>query len=195
MYLAHYGAQIKVGITAAERGLDRLVEQGALASVFLSAGPLLAARRAEHLLGAALGLPDRVATRTKHDARVHLAPPSARAEQLRATATAALGLPGWPDTQMPAAELTVTDHAAGYGLPTDGIVPVAEVEALQAGHTVTGDIVCRIADDLYLAAPTGVVLLDTRLLTGWELRAAALTDPFTAPLRVLHHEEEPDALF
>ena len=50
VYLAHHGSVVKVGITATERGQARLLEQGALSSLFLSAGSLVSARRCESLL-------------------------------------------------------------------------------------------------------------------------------------------------
>uniref|UniRef100_UPI000AB46B7D DUF2797 domain-containing protein n=1 Tax=Streptomyces atriruber TaxID=545121 RepID=UPI000AB46B7D len=61
VYLAWFGAGlVKVGITAEQRGPVRLLEQGAVAFCWLGRGPLMAARRTEELLRAALGVPDRV---------------------------------------------------------------------------------------------------------------------------------------
>jgi hypothetical protein len=54
--------------------------------------------------------------------------------------------------------------------------------------------VCTIGTDLYLDTAVGLVLLDTRLLTGWALSRAAGTTT-TAPLRKLDEEVEQDALF
>ncbi|MBO0917475.1 DUF2797 domain-containing protein, partial [Streptomyces laculatispora] len=61
VYLAWFGpGMLKVGITAEERGAARLREQGAVVFSWLGRGPLMAARRAEELLRAALGVPDRI---------------------------------------------------------------------------------------------------------------------------------------
>ncbi|WP_348772232.1 DUF2797 domain-containing protein [Streptomyces sp. RPA4-5] len=70
VYLAYFGpGLLKVGITAAERGPARLVEQGAVAYAWLGRGPLMAARRAEALLGSALAVPDRFTKAAKRAAR------------------------------------------------------------------------------------------------------------------------------
>ncbi|MDF3143257.1 DUF2797 domain-containing protein, partial [Streptomyces sp. T21Q-yed] len=61
VYLAWFGpGMTKVGITALERGSARLLEQGAVCFSWLGVGPLMAARRAEELLRAALRVPDRI---------------------------------------------------------------------------------------------------------------------------------------
>ena len=69
VYLAHHGSVIKVGITAAERGQARLLEQGALASTIISTGSLVGARRVEGLLNSALQVTDRVSAVRKRAAR------------------------------------------------------------------------------------------------------------------------------
>jgi hypothetical protein len=193
VYLAHHGAAgIKVGITAVTRGSARLLEQGALASTVLSTGTLASARRTEHVLGAALGLPDRVSTTRKRAARAHPTTPAARAADLLATRERTRQVT-WPEGQ-DRRESPPVDHCHTYGLPQDGLRPAAEVLPLAAGSTVAGKAVCTIGTDLYLDTAVGLVLLDTRLLTGWALSRAAGTTT-TAPLRKLDEEVEQDALF
>ncbi|WP_078856573.1 DUF2797 domain-containing protein [Streptomyces sp. NBRC 109706] len=192
VYLAHHGSVVKVGITAVERGASRLLEQGALASTVLSTGPLPAARRCEHLLGAALGLPDRVTAARKRAARLRPAPADERAAALLATTERAHRLPGWPDGQA-RREPAVVDHTAAYPLPADGLRPASAVAPLAPGHVLTGTVRCRIGGDVYLAAPGGrLVLLDTRLLAGWALAPAPPDAGFSAPLAPVEHREQPE---
>jgi hypothetical protein len=195
VYLAHHGsAGIKVGITAAERGLARLLEQGALASVFLSEGTLPSARRVEHLLGLALGLPDRVSTLRKRAARAAPGAPAEREAELLALAARAATL-GWPEGQARRRDAAVIDHCARYGLPESGLAADAAVQPLRPGDVVRGRISCRIATDLYLAVPSaGLVLLDTRLLAGWAVSRAGADAAFTAPVAASPRVTEPQQL-
>lgn len=193
VYLAHHGeAGIKVGITAVARGTARLLEQGALASTILSTGTLASARRTEHVLGAAMGLPDRVTTARKRTARAHPATPAARATDLLAAAARTEQVT-WPEGQS-RREPQPVDHCDTLGLPQGGLHPTAQVLPLAAGATVAGKVACTIGTDLYLDTEAGLVLLDTRLLTGWALSRATGT-AFTAPLQKLDKEVEQDALF
>jgi hypothetical protein len=194
VYLAHHGTVIKVGITAVERGLSRLLEQGALASAFISTGTLASARAAEHLLTTALDLRDRVTTAHKRAARAHPAPPAKRAADLATTAENAQQLT-WPIGQARCSP-RVTDHAARYGLPQAGLHPDAEMLPLAPGSTITGTVACHIGTDVYLSTPAGLVLLDTRLLAGWSLALARPGDLFTAPCQPLQPKRERhDVLF
>lgn len=73
VYLAWFGpGLVKVGITGEERGAARLREQGAVVFSWLGRGPLMAARRAEELLRAALGVPDRIPYARKRAVRADL---------------------------------------------------------------------------------------------------------------------------
>ncbi|WP_419706646.1 DUF2797 domain-containing protein [Promicromonospora sp. NFX87] len=183
VYLAHHGSVIKVGITATERGPARLLEQGALSSMILSAGTLLSARRCEALLTTALGVPQQVHTARKRGARLAPGTASARAAELVAAAEQAAGLV-WPPGQTRTATGPV-DHTPSYGLPDGGIVADQEIDPLQTGATINGEVVCRIGRDLYLSTPDGIVLLDTGLLQGWALNRAeddALLTARTTPV-------------
>nr|WP_252396518.1 DUF2797 domain-containing protein [Streptantibioticus parmotrematis] len=195
VYLAHHGtAGIKVGITAEERGAVRLLEQGALSSLVVSAGTLASARRTEHLLHAALGLPDRITTSRKRTARRDPGTPGQRADELTATAESAHAL-AWPEAQE-RRQAQPVDHTPTYGLPDGGVRPDIEVTALAAGCVISGRIACRIGTDLYLHTSAGLLLLDTRQLTGWALAPAPPGAPVTAPVAAVNHPETTqDALF
>ncbi|MBQ0885783.1 DUF2797 domain-containing protein [Streptomyces sp. RM72] len=187
VYLAWFGpGLVKVGITAYERGSARLLEQGAVCFSWLGRGPLMAARRTEELLRAALGVPDRIAYAHKRAVRAAL--PESEAERTAEIAglharAAALG--GWPEalTREP---FRGVDHAAVFGIAgaERGPDAVAEVAELVAGGAIGGELVAAAGPDLHLATERGVVVLDTRLMTGWELLAAE-GEPCAVPLREL----------
>jgi hypothetical protein len=178
VYLAHHGSVVKVGITATERGRARLLEQGALSSMVLSAGTLLSARRCEALLTTALGVPQQVHTARKRGARLAPGTASARAAELLVVAEQAAGL-DWPPGQTRTAAGPV-DHTPSYGLPDGGIIAEQGIDPLQTGATVNGEVVCRIGRDLYPSTLDGIVLLDTGLLQGWALDRAEDDAPVTA---------------
>lgn len=189
VYLAWFGpGMTKVGITAVERGPARLLEQGAVCFSWLGTGPLMAARRTEELLRAALGVPDRIPYAAKRAVRSALPSGAAeRAAEIRELHGRTGALPGWPESleRMPFAPVDhvgvfgLDGRAFGLGTPggqaPGGRVPgaVAEVSELVAGGVVSGALVAAAGPDLHLAAVGGVVVLDTRLMTGWELRPVA----------------------
>ncbi|MFJ3235134.1 DUF2797 domain-containing protein [Streptomyces sp. NPDC086787] len=191
VYLAWFGpGMVKVGITAVERGSARLLEQGAVCFSWLGTGPLMAARRTEELLRAALGVPDRIPYADKRAVRSEL-PRTAegRAAELVELHGRAVALTGWPESLAREPCLPV-DHATVFGIAgTPGTsgdsgaegLPVAfgEVAELVPGGAVGGELVAAAGPDLHLATARGVVVLDTRLMTGWELCPAPETA--TAP--------------
>ncbi|MFD7308535.1 DUF2797 domain-containing protein [Promicromonospora sp. NPDC059942] len=193
VYLAHHGSVIKAGITASARGPARLLEQGALSSLFLSAGTLVSARRCEALLTAALGLPQQVHTARKRAARWAPGTTASRAAELSAVVGKAAGL-DWPPGQA-WAPTSALDHTSTYGLPEGGLAPARQLDPLRPGTTVTGEVMCRIGRDVYLSAQGGataggaasgpataggVLLVDTGLLEGWDLIRADPSVPGTA---------------
>lgn len=178
VYLAHHGSVVKVGITATERGRARLLEQGALSSLFLSAGTLLSARRCEALLTTALGLPQQVGTPRKRAARLTPGTASSRATDLAAVLERVATLEWPPGQTRTAAE--PTDHTPVYGLADDGVAPDRQIDPLRPGATVSGEVTCRIGRDLYLTTAHGTVLLDTGLIQGWALMRADAGAPCTA---------------
>ncbi|MFI6278540.1 DUF2797 domain-containing protein [Streptomyces sp. NPDC050988] len=168
VYLAWFGpGLVKVGITAVERGSARLLEQGAVVFTWLGRGPLMAARRSEELLRTALGVPDRIPYDAKRAVRSELPDAGVRVAEVRELHARAVGLGGWPEAleRMPFAAV---DHAQVFGL--DGLPPAAGVVGeLVAGGVVSGELVAAAGPDLHLRTGRGVVVLDTRLMTGWEL--------------------------
>ncbi|MFG2680761.1 DUF2797 domain-containing protein [Streptomyces sp. NPDC048392] len=187
VYLAWFGpGLVKVGITARERGAARLLEQGAVCFSWLGCGPLMAARRTEELLRAALGVPDRIAYAHKRAVRDGL--PESEAERTAEIAglhARAVALGGWPESLAPE-PFRAVDHAGVFGIAgaERGPAAVAEVVELVAGGAIGGELVAAAGPDLHLATERGVVVLDTRLMTGWEL-VPAEGEPCTVPLREL----------
>ncbi|MFR9794561.1 DUF2797 domain-containing protein [Streptomyces sp. MS06] len=170
VYLAWFGpGLVKVGITAVQRGSARLLEQGAVCFSWLGAGPLMAARRTEEVLRAALGVPDRIPYADKRAVRAAL--PGSGAERAREIAelhARAVGLPGWPES-LAREPFRPVDHTAVFGF--EGLRPaVGQVSELVAGGGVRGELVAAAGPDLHLAGGDGqVVVLDTRLMAGWGL--------------------------
>ncbi|MFJ2818287.1 MULTISPECIES: DUF2797 domain-containing protein [unclassified Streptomyces] len=169
VYLAWFGpGLVKVGITGAHRGSARLLEQGAVSFSRLGVGPLMAARRTEELLRAALKVPDRIPYADKRAVRSALPGTAAeRAVEVRELHARAVALDGWPEslTREPCRPV---DHADVFGLA--GLpAAVGEVSGLVAGGAVSGALVAAAGPDLHLDTGRGVVVLDTRLMRGWEL--------------------------
>ncbi|MEU3931199.1 DUF2797 domain-containing protein [Streptomyces sp. NPDC029044] len=182
VYLAWFGpGMVKVGITAQARGSARLLEQGAVCFSWLGVGPLMAARRTEELLRAALRVPDRIPYAEKRAVRAALPETAAdRAREVAELYERAVALPAWPESLV-REPLRVVDHVGVFGL---GGLPVAvgQVSELVAGGVVGGELVAAAGPDLHLATGSGVVVLDTRLMTGWGLVPAAAGE-LTVPTR------------
>ncbi|MDO0926959.1 DUF2797 domain-containing protein [Streptomyces sp. TG1A-8] len=195
VYLAWFGPDmVKVGITAVERGPARLLEQGAVCFSWLGTGPLMAARRTEELLRAALAVPDRIPYARKRAVRAGL--PGERAEraaQVRELHARAVALEGWPESLV-REPCRPVDHFTVFGLG-DAPPAAGAVLGLRAGGSVDGELVAAAGPDLHLAVPgRGAVVLDTRLMTGWELGpAVAGSGGLTFPWR--EFRVVPDALF
>ncbi|MFJ1966544.1 DUF2797 domain-containing protein [Streptomyces massasporeus] len=182
VYLAWFGpGMVKVGITAEERGSARLLEQGAVCFSWLGVGPLMAARRTEELLRAALRVPDRIPYGEKRVVRAALPETAAdRAREVAELHERAVRLPAWPESLV-REPLRVVDHVGVFGL-ADVPVAMGGVSELVAGGAVGGELVAAAGPDLHLATGGGVVVLDTRLMTGWGLVPAA-GDELTVPVR------------
>ncbi|MFJ7630292.1 DUF2797 domain-containing protein [Streptomyces sp. NPDC097595] len=181
VYLAWFGpGLVKVGITGEERGAARLREQGAVVFSWLGRGPLMAARRAEEVLRAALGVPDRIPYARKREVRAGLPDPAERAGELAELygKAAALEGAGWPEA-LERLPFAAVDHAGvfrlgvGEGRTMARPGPVRAVAGLVDGGAVAGRLVAAAGPDLHLdAGPQGLVIVDTRLMPGWTLAAA-----------------------
>lgn len=197
VYLAWFGpGMVKVGITAEERGPARLLEQGAVVFSWLGRGPLMAARRTEELLRRALGVPDRILYADKRAVRSALPGPAERVAEVAELHGRALGLSGWAESLEPIGFAAV-DHTELFGL--EGLPPAtAVVRELSAGGTVGGTLVAAVGPDLHLrTADGGIVVVDTRLMSGWDLvgaePGAGVSVPVT-PAEVRDHGVQ-DGLF
>ncbi|MFD9794325.1 DUF2797 domain-containing protein [Streptomyces sp. NPDC059070] len=203
VYLAWFGpGLVKVGITAEERGAVRLREQGAVVFSWLGRGPLMAARRCEELLRAALGVPDRVSYEQKRLVRAALPGPGERGAEVRELHARAVALGGWPES-LEAAPCLVVDHGDLFGL--DGLPsPYGVVRELVPDGVVAGRVLAAAGPDLHLemrmegdrASGGGrPVVLDTRLMSGWGLAAVPAPLPTSVPVRILRAPDVQDQLF
>jgi hypothetical protein len=140
----------------------------------------MAARRAEELLRAALRVPDRIPYGDKRAVRAALPPAPERVAELAELHARAVVLEGWPES-LERAPFRAVDHSGVFGLEglprADGVV-----SELVAGGVASGTVLAAAGPDLHLATGRGVVVLDTRLMTGWELTAAE-RDEVTVPVR------------
>ncbi|MCT9005445.1 DUF2797 domain-containing protein [Streptomyces sp. NPDC054766] len=168
VYLAWFGpGLVKVGITRVERGSARLLEQGAVTFSRLGQGPLMAARRAEELLRAALKVPDRIPYADKRAVRAALPGPEERVAEIRELHARVGDLDGWPES-LRRAPFEPVDHTEVFGLA--GLPPArGVVRELVAGGSIDGELCGAAGPDLHLRTGSGVVVLDTRLMTGWDL--------------------------
>ncbi|WP_078916282.1 DUF2797 domain-containing protein [Streptomyces viridochromogenes] len=187
VYLAWFGpGMTKVGITALERGSARLLEQGAVCFSWLGVGPLMAARRTEELLRAALRVPDRIPYGAKRAVRSALPASAAeRAAEVEDLHARAVALPAWPES-LDREPCQPVDHAGAFGLA--GLPPaVGEVTELVAGGAVSGRLVAAAGPDLHVETGGGVVVVDTRLMRGWEL-VPAVGDELSLPVRAFRQD-------
>ncbi|WP_432092376.1 DUF2797 domain-containing protein [Streptomyces sp. bgisy100] len=189
VYLAWFGpGLLKVGITAEARGSARLLEQGAVAFTWLGRGPLMAARRAEELLGSALTVRDRVPYAQKRAVRTALPPVAERRAELAALHARVAALPGWPES-LERCPCEPVDHTAAFGLERlaerAAAGPTAEVTELGDGAVVAGELLGVAGPDLQLGTDGGLLVIDTRLMAGWPLRAAEPAAVTSAPVRRL----------
>ena len=202
VYLAYFGPGLhKVGITAVARGRLRLLEQAAVCFTFLGEGPLMAARRTEAVLGAALRIPDRVRDPAKRAARRRLPRPAEREAEVAALYARVAALQERLPQSLTPRPPACVDHAALFGLaaaagPAESGPgePAAEVTALPPGCALTGTVRAVAGHDLYLDTPDGPLLLDTRLAAGWPLLRPpddASSGVPTAPLRLPAQEPQP----
>ncbi|MFC7916027.1 DUF2797 domain-containing protein [Streptomyces sp. NPDC057386] len=197
VYLAWFGpGMVKVGVTAVERGSARLLEQGAVCFSWLGAGPLMAARRTEEVLRAALGVPDRIPYADKRAVRDALpATEAERAAEIAELHARAGALAGWPESLTPEPFRPV-DHVRAFGL--DGApAAVGGITELVPGGAVRGQLVAAAGPDLHLRTEDGdVVVLDSRLMTGWGIVPAAGGHGLPAfpvrpfPRRATHAQDE-----
>ncbi|WP_372406061.1 DUF2797 domain-containing protein [Streptomyces luteireticuli] len=169
VYLAWFApGLVKAGITAAERGGVRLLEQAALSYAPLGRGPLMAARRAEAVLGVALSVPDRFPYAAKRAARCPVPPVDLRTAELAALHARACAVPGLPESLSVRAFAPV-HHDEVFHL--EGIRSRAGAAVPAAGRVVAGRVTAVAGPDVYLEGEDRLVVVDVRRLAGWELGA------------------------
>ncbi|MEU7581871.1 DUF2797 domain-containing protein [Streptomyces sp. NPDC041068] len=188
VYLAWFGAGlVKAGITAEERGAARLLEQGAVAFCWLGRGPLMAARRTEELLRAALGVPDRVSYARKREVRGGLPEWAERERELEGLYGRAVGLDGWAEA-LERLPFAAVDHEGAFA-SAGSAAAEGVVSELVDGGVVAGRLVAAAGPDLHLeVAGRGVLVVDTRVLVGWALVGADAGAGVTVPVQELAGE-------
>ena len=179
------------------RGAARLREQGAVVFTWLGRGPLMAARRTEELLRAALGVPDRIPYARKRAVRGELpgaAERAAEVEELYGRAVALEGA-GWPEA-LERLPFEAGRPRRGVRARRGGRRPPRVVTGLVDGGVVAGRLVAAAGPDLHLeTAADGVVVLDTRLITGWDLVGADARAGLSVPVVALGGGGVQDGLF
>ncbi|MFI8004025.1 DUF2797 domain-containing protein [Streptomyces sp. NPDC086010] len=196
VYLAWFGpGMVKVGITGEAREAARLREQGAVVFSWLGRGPLMAARRTEELLRSALGVPDRIPYARKRAVRAVLPGAAERAAEIEGlyARAAALEGAGWPEA-LERLPFEAVDHAGLFGLAGCGTAGRV-VTGLVDGGVVAGRLVAAAGPDLHLETADEDVVLDTRLMTGWDLVAADARAGVSAPAVAVGGGGVQDGLF
>ncbi len=191
LYLAWFGPGLtKVGLTATERGTDRLAEQGALAFTWLARGRLPAVRAGEQRISARGLAPERRRRHVKLAAWWKLPDHTQRHDDLRAAYQEIIEAVPWP-AGLDRAACAVIDLVELFGLD---VLPDAcqEITALSSGAVLSGTVRCAIGRDLLLDTPDGPLLADTRLLTGWPLHPTTAA-PTGLDLRACDYAPSDDA--
>jgi hypothetical protein len=171
LYLAWFGDELhKVGITAEERGAERLCEQGALSYCLFARGPFNSVRRAEVLLAGIGVAPERITMRTKQAAWWRIPQAEERAEELAALHRAASeALRSVRDIEM--LKFEGVDLTPQFGLEQAMASRYEFVTAIRPGAVLSGELSHVIGRCLVLGpAP---MVIDTRLLEGWTLRRSS----------------------
>jgi hypothetical protein len=181
LYLAWFGpGLIKIGLTAADRGRDRLLEQGAITFTRLAVGPYGAVRQAEQAASAAGLAAERISTRSKTAAWPRLPSARERAESLAAARDRLIDQVSWP-YQARLISDGVCDQAQDFGLT--GQVPSCwqEVTAMRDGAILAGQIRFVVGRYVLLDTGAGPLLCDMRRAAGRIIRLASSTGPVPVP--------------
>lgn len=167
LYLAWFApGMLKVGITGVQRGIARLLEQGAIGYTVIATGTLPAARRAELTVSASGLAKERYRSRAKIEAwwglpeteGLRSALSRGRTQALRMLADHSLDLV--PDGPL-------VDNTAFFGLGDGAPATYHEVEGLDDAGSLAGEVRAVIGKHVFLTLGAGApLLLDTRLLAG-----------------------------
>ena len=167
LYLAWFApGMLKVGITGVQRGVARLLEQGAIGYTVIATGTLPAARRAELTVSASGLAKERYRSRAKVEAWWGLP----ESDGLRSTLTQARikALRLLADHRLDAIpDGPLVDNTDFFGLGDGAPATYHEVEALDASGSLSGEVRSVIGKHVFVTVEDGAqVLLDTRLLAG-----------------------------
>lgn len=169
LYLAWFGPGLpKVGLTALERGADRLAEQGALAYTLLAGGGLPAVRALEKSVSASGLAPQRRRRQAKIAAWHRLPNIEQRRQDVTQLYQRVVDTVPWP-AGLDREPCLVVDQVELFGLQH---LPehAREITELRTGSAVTGTLRCVVGRELLIHdAEHGPMLLDARLLAGWPL--------------------------
>jgi len=198
LYLAWFGTGlVKVGLTATDRGSDRLLEQGAIAWTPAATGPYVPIRRAERLTASTGLARERIGSNAKLTAWWNLELPGVRARQLSEAHDRIGRAVTWPE-QLNRTRCSVTDHAEGFGL-SDRTPAYSEATAISASAVIAGTIRVTAGHWIMLDTPDGPLLADMRRIAGCQFvpagppaRPAGLSLAFRSPPRA---RDEQSALF
>jgi hypothetical protein len=172
LYLAWFGpGLVKVGLTAADRGRDRLLEQGAITFALLAAGPYAPIRQAERLVSSAGMASERITARAKAAAWLSLPSPGERASLLAAARDQVASRVPWPD-QVRLLPGDIIDQAMDFGLGNPLSTRWQEVTGTSGGAVLSGRVRVVIGRRLLLDTPAGPLLCDMRRAAGWAIRPA-----------------------
>lgn len=183
LYLATFGTGVvKVGISAVDRGTERLLEQGALAFTWIADGSHPAIRAAESAVAATCMATERPRRTTKLAGWWQQGDTVERRDTLLAVAAAAHRLPAWP-AGVRHAPVHVVDHADLYAL---GDLPdhVDIVDQLAADAVLAGRVRTVIGPEILLDNPSGSgpgsgpgrgLVVGGRTLAGWPIVPAQTT--------------------
>lgn len=174
LYLAWFGpGLIKVGLTAAERGRDRLLEQGAITFVVLASGPYATVRHAEKLVAATGLAAERITAKTKAAAWMNLPEAAERAAQLATARQRMNGQVLWPEG-ISFRSPSPVDQASDFGLDKPLTESWQEVTEISDSAVLCGDVRAVIGRQLILDTPhSGLLLCDMRRTAGWTINTVA----------------------
>jgi hypothetical protein len=180
LYLAWFGpGLVKIGLTAADRDRDRLLEQGAITYAMVAVGSYCDIRRAERLVSGTGLARERIPTRVKTAAWWSLLDAASRAAEVTAALARISGQVTWPGgaREIPG---PVIDQAANFGL--DRALPAGwdEVTAVTSGARLSGELTAVVGRQVLLTTTGAPLLLDMRRTAGWGLAARALAGSASA---------------
>ncbi|MBO2447114.1 DUF2797 domain-containing protein [Actinomadura barringtoniae] len=176
LYLAWFGSGLlKVGLTAAERGRDRLLEQGAITYTLLATGPYTTVRRAEHVISRAELARERISGNLKIRAWWELPPRAEREEAIRTAYDRLHSRLQWPEglALTACAPVDQVDDFA-LAMPPDDFGLVTKV---QAAAELVGEVTSLVGRYVLLDSLSGPMLVDMRRIAGWLVGHSQGTEP------------------